>query len=194
MKLRAALPVLVLAFLTVLGTACRQDMHDAPRYDALEESAFFADGRSARPLVAGTVARGRLYEDEHLYRGTVDGALATTFPFEVGRADLERGRERYGIFCAPCHDATGVGDGRIVQRGFQRPASLHEERLRKAPVGHFFDVMTRGFGGMFDCADRVSAEDRWRIAAWIRVLQRSQQATLADVPAEERTELEAKSR
>ncbi len=180
--------------LVILCAACRQDMHDAPRHEALEASAFFADGRSARPLMAGTVARGRLSEDEHLERGTLGGQLATTFPFPIGRADLERGRERYGIFCAACHDATGAGGGRIVQRGFQRPASLHEQRLRDAPVGHLFDVMTRGFGAMFECADRVSAQDRWRIAAWIRVLQRSQQATLKDVPADERARLQAEGR
>ena len=178
----------------LLAASCRQDMHDAPRFEALESSAFFADGRSARPLVPGTVARGRLGDDEHLERGTLGGQLAAEFPFAIERADLERGRERYEIFCTPCHDATGSGHGRIVQRGMQRPPSLHDERLVQAPAGHLFDVMTRGFGGMYDLSDRIGVEDRWRIAAWIRVLQRSQRATLADVPADERARLEAEGR
>lgn len=176
------------------AASCRQDMHDAPRFEALESSAFFADGRSARPLVPGTVARGWLAEDEHLERGALDGQLAATFPFPIQRADLERGRERYEIFCTPCHDATGSGNGRIVQRGLQRPPSLHDARLVEAPVGHLFDVMTRGFGAMYDLSDRIGVEDRWRIAAWVRVLQRSQRGTLADVPAGERARLEAEER
>jgi cytochrome c len=178
----------------LLAASCRQDMHDAPRFEALEPSAFFADGRSVRPLVPGTVARGRLAQDEHLERGMLRGELAGEFPFEIARADLERGRERFGIYCTPCHDATGSGNGRAVQRGMQRPPSLHEQRLREAPVGHLFDVMTRGFGGMYDVSDRIDVQDRWRIAAWVRVLQRSQQATLADVPPDDRARLEAEAR
>jgi Cytochrome C oxidase, cbb3-type, subunit III len=178
----------------LLAASCRQDMHDAPRLEAMEASAFFADGRSVRPLVPGTVARGRLEEDELLERGTLGGQLAAIFPFGIERADLERGRERYEIFCTPCHDSTGSGNGRVVQRGFQRPPSLHEVRLRDVPVGHLFDVITRGFGGMYDLADRIEPADRWRIAAWVRVLQRSQHATVADVPADERARLEAEGR
>jgi len=178
----------------LLAGSCRQDMHDAPRLQAMEASAFFADGRSVRPLVPGTVARGRLEEDELLERGTLGGQLASNFPFPIQRADLERGRERYEIFCTPCHDSSGSGNGRVVQRGFQRPPSLHEQRLRDVPVGHLFDVVTRGFGGMYDLADRIEPVDRWRIAAWVRVLQRSQHATVADVPDAERARLEAESR
>jgi hypothetical protein len=178
----------------LLAASCRQDMHDGPRLEAMEASAFFPDGRSVRPLVPGTVARGRLEEDEQLERGTLDGQLAATFPFPIERADLERGRERFEIFCTPCHDATGSGNGRVVQRGFQRPPSLHEQRLRDVPVGHVFDVITRGLGGMYDLADRIEPVDRWRIAAWVRVLQRSQHGTVADVPADERARLEAEAR
>jgi mono/diheme cytochrome c family protein len=181
---------LLLLLLTALA-GCRQDMHDAPRYDALEGSVFFADGRSARPLVEGTVARGRLQADDHLYRGLVDGEPAPTFPFELSRDDLERGRERFGIFCAPCHDRTGSGNGMIVQRGFKRPPSYHIERLREATPGYLFDVITRGYGAMYGLADRVPAEDRWRIVGWIRVLQRSQRGTLQDVPPEARAALQA---
>ncbi len=171
-------------------TSCRQDMHDQPRYDPLEASSLFRDGRASRPLVEGTIARGQLRLDDHLYRGKAGGEDATTFPFEVTREVLERGRERYQIFCAPCHDRTGNGRGMVVQRGFRQPTSYHIERLRDAPPGYFFDVMTNGYGVMYSYASRVSPEDRWAIAAWIRVLQLSQNATLEDVPAPERAALE----
>jgi hypothetical protein len=177
--------------LIALLAACRQDMHDQPKYEPLEQSTFFADGRSERPLVPGTVARGRLFEDAHLYTGKVGGKPAETFPFAITRERLERGRTQYGIFCAPCHDAVGQGDGMIVQRGMKRPASFHIERLRQAPPGYYFDVITNGFGAMFDYSDRVSAEDRWVIVAYIRALQLSQNAKLDDVPASERAVLEA---
>ena len=172
-----------------LLTACRLDMHTQPKYKPLEQSSFFEDGRSARPVVAGTVARGHLRIDEHLYAGRINGALADTFPFPITRQDLERGRERYNIYCSPCHDYTGGGHGMIVQRGFPPPPSYHIDRLRQAPVGHFFEVMTKGYGTMFSYADRVSPEDRWRIAAYIRALQLSQGATINDVPPEERQQL-----
>jgi len=189
--MRAAPPFLLLV---ILLAGCRQDMHDAPRYDPLEASTFFDDGRSARPLVEGTVARGHLDEDDHLYHGMVGGQPAATFPFELTRADLERGRERFGIYCAPCHDLTGSGNGMIVQRGMKRPPSYHIDRLRKEPPGYIFDVITRGFGAMYDYADRIPVEDRWRIVGWVRVLQRSQAGTLADVPADERARLEGEGR
>jgi hypothetical protein len=179
----------ILASLAAAG--CRQDMHDQPRYEPFEASDFFADGRSARPLVAGTVARGFLEEDEHLYRGRVGGELAELFPFAVDRAVLERGRERYGIFCTPCHDAAGNGNGVVVQRGFKHPPSFHIQRLREAPPGWFFEVITKGYGAMYDYADRVPPADRWAITAYVRALQRSAHATLADVPEARRAELEA---
>ncbi len=162
--------------------ACRQDMHDQPKLQPYEASSFFADGRASRPPVPGTVARGRLDLDAHLHEGRVDGELAATFPMDIDRALLERGRERYAIYCTPCHGLVGDGDGMIVRRGFKRPESLHVDRLREAPPGYFFDVMTRGFGVMYPYADRVSVADRWAIAAWIRVLQRSHQGSLDDVP------------
>jgi hypothetical protein len=169
--------------------ACRQDMHDQPRYKEQGFSDFFDDHRAARPSVAGTVARGRLFEDELLHTGKLNGALSDVFPFEITRSVLERGRERYGIFCTPCHDSTGDGDGMIVQRGLKRPPSFHIPRLREAQPGYFFDVITHGFGAMFDYSDRIRAEDRWAIVAWVRVLQRAQNATLSDVPESERARL-----
>ena len=170
---------------------CRQDMHDQPRFEALEGSSFFPDGRASRPQVAGTVARGQLRDDELLHTGRVNGELATTFPFEVTAPVLERGRERFDIFCSACHDRLGYGEGIVVLRGMKRPASFHVERLQAAPAGHFFDVMTRGFGAMYDYSDRISPHDRWAIVAYIRALQLSQNATLADATPEQRAILEA---
>ena len=164
-------------------------MHDQPKLEPDEGSSFFADGRASRPLVPGTVARGRLEEDEHLFRGQIAGRPAETFPFEVTRAVIERGRERYGIFCTPCHDATGDGQGMIVERGMRPPPSLHIERLRTAQPGYFLDVITNGFGAMYDYSDRIPASDRWAITAYVRALQRSQNATIADVPPDERASL-----
>jgi mono/diheme cytochrome c family protein len=170
--------------------ACRQDMHDQPRYEPLERSAFFEDQRASRPLVAGTVAQGELREDDHLYTGKVNGELARTFPFPVTRGVLQRGRQRYTIFCSPCHGGLGDGGGMIVQRGFKRPPSFHELRLREAPIGHFFDVITNGYGAMTEYAFRVPVRDRWAIAAYLRALQFSQNASLADVPADRKQTLE----
>lgn len=184
--MKRVLPILALA---LLGLACRRDMHDQPRYRPFRPSAFFQDGRSSRPLVPGTIARGHLEEDDHLHRGRVGDAFADTFPSPVTMEVLERGRERFDIFCAPCHGRVGDGDGMVVQRGMRRPPSLHIERLRKSPVGYHFDVITNGFGAMIDLSDRVSVEDRWAIVAYVRALQRSQTANLADVPDDERERL-----
>jgi len=176
--------------LCVLAAGCRQDMHDAPRYDPLEASPFFRDGRSARSLVTNTVARGGLREDDHLYQGKVDGQLTDTFPMPVTAELLARGRERFNVFCAPCHGRTGQGNGMVVQRGFRAPPSYHEQRLRNAPAGYFFDVMTNGFGAMSDYAAQVPVADRWAISAYIRALQLSQRATVDDVPVDRRPELD----
>ncbi len=177
----------------LLLTACRQDMHDQPRYEPLEASAFFADGRSSRPQVAGTVARGELRLDAHLYAGTVNGEPATEFPFEITMDVLERGRERYDIFCSACHDYVGNGEGIVVRRGLKQPPSFHIERLRDAPPGYFFDVITRGFGAMYDLSDKVPVEDRWAIIAYVRALQLSQNATMVEVPAGMRAMLESEA-
>jgi len=169
-------------------------MHVQPKYKPLAPSSFFDDGRSERPVVPGTVARGHLQIDEQLYTGKVNGALADTFPFPITRWDLARGQERYNIFCSPCHGQLGDGQGMIVQRGFPPPPSYHEDRLRQAPAGHFFDVITNGYGRMYSYASRVSPEDRWRIIAYIRALQLSQHATVNDVPESDREQLMEKAR
>jgi mono/diheme cytochrome c family protein len=183
--------LLMIALVVVAGVGCRQDMHDQPKYRPLRESTFFADGLSARPVVAGTVPRGYLHDDELLNRGRVEGQIAEVFPFAIDAAVMARGRERFDIFCSPCHGATGTGDGMVVRRGFRRPPPLADERLRKAPPGHFFDVMTNGFGAMPDYAAQIRPADRWAVTAYIRALQLSAHATLADVPAAERATLEA---
>jgi mono/diheme cytochrome c family protein len=180
------------ALLLLLG-ACRLDMHVQPKYKPLAPTSFFDDGRSERPVVPGTVARGHLQIDEHLYTGKVNGVFADTFPFPITRQDLARGRERFNIFCSPCHGLLGDGQGMIVQRGFPPPTSYHIDRLRQAPVGHFFDVITNGYGRMYSYASRVPPEDRWRIIAYIRALQFSQRATINDVPENERERLMGKA-
>jgi mono/diheme cytochrome c family protein len=185
-----ALRVIALLAMSVGLAACRQDMHDAPRYEALEASAFFGDGGSARTLVANTVPRGFLREDELLNTGKVGGQLADMFPMPVTAEVMARGQERFNVFCSPCHGRTGVGNGMIVQRGFRQPPSYHEPRLREAPAGYFFDVMTNGFGAMQDYSTQVPVADRWAIAAYIRALQLSQGATVADVPADRRADLD----
>jgi mono/diheme cytochrome c family protein len=181
---------LLLCLAAGLGLGCRQDMHDQPRYKPLASSSFFGDHRSARPLVEGTVARGQLRDDEHLYEGKIDGQLAESFPFPVTAEVLARGRERFDIYCAPCHSRIGDGNGMVVQRGYRQAQSLHIERLRNERVGYFFDVITRGFGAMPDYASQIPVRDRWAIVAYVRALQLSQSATLADVPAARRAELE----
>jgi hypothetical protein len=173
----------------VMG-GCRQDMHNQPRYKPLAASEFFADGRSARPVVEGTVARGHLHIDQARYTGKENGEDVTEFPFPITKADLVRGQERFNIYCSPCHSRIGDGNGMVVRRGFRQAASYHSEKLIKAPVGHFFDVMTNGFGAMPRYASRVEPDDRWRIAAYIRVLQLSENATIEDVPPDQRPALE----
>jgi mono/diheme cytochrome c family protein len=182
--------VIAIFAMSVALVACRQDMHDAPRYEPLEASAFFASGGSARALVANTVPRGYLREDELLYTGKLSGQFANVFPAPVTAAVMVRGQERFNVFCSPCHGRTGVGNGMIVQRGFRQPPSFHEQRLKDAPAGYFFDVMTSGFGAMQDYSAQVPVADRWAIAAYIRALQLSQGATVADVPADRRSDLD----
>jgi mono/diheme cytochrome c family protein len=164
--------------------ACRQDMHDQPKFKPLAESDFYADLRSARTPVEGTVARGQLREDTYFYTGKVGDNPGDYMPFPATGDLLERGQQRYNIYCAPCHSRLGDGNGVVSGRGFPRkPPSFHDERLRKVPLGYFFDVMTNGFGSMADYASQIPPRDRWAIVAFIRALQLSQAATAADVPA-----------
>ena len=168
-------------------TGCRSEMYEQPRYEPLEPSSFFEDGSSARPLVAGTVPR----EDPRGAPPAGQGKLAESVPFPVDRAVLERGQERFRIYCTPCHGELGDGRGMIVRRGFNPPPPYASEELRKQPIGHYFDVMTRGFGTMYSYASRIPPRDRWAIAAYIRVLQLSQHAEAANLPAEDRNQLPA---
>lgn len=187
---RRQLAAIIVVCVAVLVGACRQDMHDAPRYEPLEASTFFPNGSGSQMLVTNTIARGQLNEDRHLYEGVVDGRPAETFPMPVTAEVMARGRERFTVFCSPCHGLTGIGNGMIVQRGFRRPPSFHELRLRNAPVGYYFDVITHGFGAMQDYATQVPVADRWAIAAYIRALQASRAATVADVPPDRVADLD----
>jgi mono/diheme cytochrome c family protein len=165
-------------------------MHDQPKFRPLRQTSLFDDKRSARPLVAGTVARGSLREDEAYFTGKRGRDFVAELPVKVTPALLARGQERFQIYCSPCHGRSGRGDGMIVQRGFKAPSSYHVERLRAMPVGYFYDVITNGYAAMADYSAQVPPADRWAIAAYIRVLQYSQYAPAADVPAAHRAELE----
>ena len=212
--------ILVLAVFAFSG--CRQDMHDQPKYRPLrpvDQIGSINDGRSARPLVEGTVARGELRDDVEFYTGKIAGAgqpvpatsaasqmtgqpasgstqglqgFVTEFPMQITATDLDRGQERFNIYCSVCHGPLGDGGGMIPKRGFRKPPSYHDDRLRNAPVGYFFDVITNGFGNMPDYSAQVEPADRWRIIAYIRALQLSQRAPISDVPADKRGELNKK--
>jgi hypothetical protein len=185
----ATFVVLLLAGPILSTAGCRQKMAEQPRYDPLESSNFFPDGQSARPPIENTVARGELHEDALLYAGISGGGPATEFPFLVTLQVLERGRERYNIYCSPCHSRIGDGEGMIARRGFGPPASLHTDILRKQPPGHFFRVITQGFGAMPSYSQQIVPEDRWAIIAYVRALQLSQHASINDVPSEARDKL-----
>lgn len=185
----------------LLFSGCRRDMQDQPKTIAYRENSFYKDGNGSRPLVEGTVARGFLREDRAFYFGKKATAQPTpasptapptqasannqaglypddvdTIPMKIGKEDLDRGQERYNIYCSVCHGMTGYGDGMVARRGFNKPApaNYHQDRLRQAPAGHFFDVMSNGWGAMPSYAQQISVEDRWRIVAYIRALQLSQ--------------------
>ncbi len=183
---------LMLTLVAAFSSGCRRDMFNQPYSKPLSASDFFQDNHMAsRPLVPHTIARGHLEDDEFYYTGKIGTNLVDAFPFPITRETLERGRERFNIYCSPCHGQTGEGNGMIVQRGFPAPPSYHIERLRHAPIGHFYDVITQGYGVMYSYAQRVEPADRWAIAAYIRVLQQSRNARIKDVPPAERERLEA---
>ena len=176
----------ILAAAVCMLAACRQDMYNQPRQKPLSEAGFFPNGASARTLVPGTVPR----EERPSTTGTdANGVLVTVMPMPLTRALLERGQERYDIYCAVCHDYTGSGRGMIVQRGFPPPPTFHQDRLRNAPIGHFYDVITHGYGAMYSYAARVPPDDRWAIAAYIRALQLARNGTEQDVPRQEKQQL-----
>lgn len=175
----------------VVCSACRQDMFNQPKARPYRSSDFFRDGGSARPPVPGTVARGQLRADRALHTGIgPDGRFVARLPLPLDRSVLLRGKERFEIFCSPCHGRTGDGRGMIVQRGFKEPTSFHAERLRRQPIGYFFDVVTSGFGEMSSYAAQVPVADRWAIAAYVRALQLSQHAPLSEVPPLDREGIE----
>ena len=185
---------LVLAAVSLFGIAgCRQDMHNEPKYVPLRSSAFFKDGRSARMPVAGTVARDDGNDGSYFYTGKNGTKEVDEFPFPITEAVMERGRERYDIYCSPCHSRVGDGNGMIVKRGYRQAANFHNPRYLSQPVGHYFDVMTHGWGAMPDYASQVQPADRWAIAAYIRALQYAQNGTMADVPADQRGKIQDKS-
>lgn len=169
------------ALAIVCVTGCRQDMHDQPKFYPQRGTNFYADGRSARPQVENTVARQQLHEDTYFYTGMTGGKEGNALPFPATLAVLERGQERYNTYCTPCHSRVGNGAGMIVERGYHRAGNFHTARLEAAPLGHFFNVISNGYGAMPDYSAQVTVEDRWAIVAYIKALQLSQKATQADV-------------
>jgi mono/diheme cytochrome c family protein len=168
---------------TLVLAGCRQDMQDQPKFFPQRGTDFYADGRSVRPQVENTVARGQLHEDSYFSTGLVNGKEGDGLPFPATMAVLQRGQERYNVYCTPCHSRVGNGIGMIVQRGYMKAGSFHSARLEAAPLGHFFQVISNGYGAMPDYASQITPEDRWAIVAYIKALQLSQKATQADVPA-----------
>lgn len=183
---RAGIAVLT----ALLLTGCAQKMDVAPRYSPLSAASFFGDGQSARPIVEGTIPRGGARADGFLYEGRVGGVWVDSFPFPVTAQVMRRGRERFEIFCAPCHGRAGDGQGVVVQRGLRGPVSFHEKRFIEYPAGYFFDVITHGRGAMYPYASRIPVADRWAIVAYLRALQLSANATAGDVPPDQLQRLE----
>jgi mono/diheme cytochrome c family protein len=206
---RAVVLCLLISAFCLLVTGCRRDMQDQPKAIAYRGNSFYKDGAGSRPLVEGTVARGQLREDRAFFFGkklsagdlnkeqtaTVGSASnqtnpyaddVETIPMTITAADLNRGQERFNIYCSVCHGMTGYGDGMVARRGFNKPspANYHQDRLRQAPVGHFFDVMTNGWGAMPSYASQIAVEDRWRIVAYLRALQLSQMPSGSPTPAQ----------
>jgi mono/diheme cytochrome c family protein len=182
---------LIVMAVALTSGGCRQDMHDSAKYEPLEKSSFFDNGMASRPLIEGTIAREMPPEMTPFYTGrTVNDEFLTELPMELDRALLDRGRGRFDAFCSPCHGQTGDGLGMIVRRGFKQPTSFHDQRLRESPVGYYFDVMSNGFGQMSSYASQVPVRDRWAIAAYISVLQLSQNIPVDRLSAGEQQQLD----
>ena len=165
----------------LLLAGCRQDMHNQPKFYPQRGTEFYADGRSVRPQVENTVARNQLRRDSYYFSGFDGGKEGDGMPFPVTEAVIHRGQESYNVFCTPCHSRVGNGAGMIVQRGYAQAGNFHTARLRAMPLGHFFNVITNGYGAMPDYAAQLTPEERWAVVAYVRALQLSQQATEADV-------------
>jgi mono/diheme cytochrome c family protein len=178
----------VIAALCLCG--CRQDMQDQPKIKPLSESNFFSDGRASRPIPENTIAQNELNDNDTFHTGNANGTFAATIPIPVTLDLLQRGQERFNIFCSPCHSRLGDGNGEVAQRGFRLPQNLNSDRIRQVPPGYIFQVITNGYGGMPDHGDQIPVRDRWAIVAYIRALELSREAPLADVPADARAQLE----
>ncbi len=177
--------------LCLLLAACHVDMYDQAKYTANQPSDFFQDGRAMRPPPANTVAMGSFDPESAMFTGRVGDELATELPMELTAELLERGQTRYDAYCAPCHGLAGNGDGVIAYRGPIVVPSLHNDRLRTVAIGYYFDVITNGVNRMYSYANRIPPEDRWAVAAYVRALQLSQNASPDDLTAEERAQLES---
>ncbi len=175
----------------LFATACRQDMQDQPKYKPLGQNRFFADGRNSRPLPEGVVARDELDEDDPTHTGARNGAFLEIIPEPINEALLARGRDRFDIYCSPCHGRVGDGNGMIHQRGFWIPPNLHTDRLRSVPPGYIYQVVSNGYGAMPDYRSQINVHDRWAIVAYLRALQLSRHASINDVPGNARTQLSA---
>jgi mono/diheme cytochrome c family protein len=184
------LPFAFAASLLLASAGCRQKMSNQPRYDPLESSDFFEDGMSARPRLPGTVARGELVTDPFLQTGKQNGVEGDGYPFTVTAEVMNYGQVRFDVYCSPCHGRLGDGNGMIPARGLRRPPSFHTATLRNAKTGHFFDVITNGFGAMPPYATMIPTRDRWAIIAYIRALQLSQSSSVNDIPVTERANLD----
>jgi mono/diheme cytochrome c family protein len=193
--LRGKSPVwlLIAASALLLLAGCRQDMHNQPKYVPYRSSEFFQDGLSERQQIVHTVARGELHEDAYLYTGKVGTKEGDRFPFPITEAVMERGRERYDIYCSPCHSRVGDGNGMIVKRGYRQAANFHDQKYASQTVGHYYDVISHGFGAMPDYGAQIEPPDRWAIAAYIRALQYARNGTMSDVPADQRGQLKDQS-
>ena len=174
-------------------SGCRQDMHNQPKYVPYRSSEFFQDGLSERQQLVHTVARGELHEDAYLFTGKVGTKEGDRFPFPITQAVMERGRERYDIYCSPCHSRVGDGNGMIVKRGYRQAANFHDQKYATQTVGHYYDVISHGSGAMPDYAAQIEPTDRWAIAAYIRALQYARNGTVSDVPADQRGQLKDQS-
>src|SRR5579859_3723911 len=188
-----AMRAIFAACMMLAFAGCRQDMHNQPKYVPYRSSEFFKDGLSERQQVVGTVARGELHENTYLYSGKVGVKEGDQFPFPITQAVMERGRERYDIYCSPCHSRVGDGNGMIVKRGYRQAGNFHSQRSLDQPVGHYYNVITNGWGAMPEFASQIEPADRWAIAAYIRALQYAQSGSMADVPTDQRGELKDQS-
>ena len=166
---------------TLVLAGCRQDMHNQPKFIPQRGTTFFASGRSSRPQVEDTIARSQMHEDAYFYTGIQNGKEGDGLPVPLTEATIARGQERFNIYCTPCHSRVGNGAGMIVQRGYRPAGNFHTDRLRNAPLGHFFTVISNGYGAMPDYSAQLTPEDRWAVTAYIRALQLSQDAKPSDV-------------